>query len=137
MTHVIESALRDLISDNLRLTDTYKMALGTIVEQRACIEDWQRRSQQWCSKCDKARELEACETSRRELTLRLVDARSEASKAKSDMAEMRGELRDAFLDGANWLEHRLRDKPLSAYYTRMAWEEACKRWGEEGRDEQS
>jgi len=42
--------------------------------------------------------------------------------------------RDAFLDGANWLEHRLRDKPLSAYYTRMAWEEACKRWGEEGRD---
>jgi len=44
--------------------------------------------------------------------------------------------RDAFLDGANWLEHRLRDKPLSAYYTRMAWEEACKRWGEEGRDGQ-
>jgi hypothetical protein len=44
--------------------------------------------------------------------------------------------RDAFLDGANWLEYRLRDKPLSAYYTRMAWEEACRRWGEEGRDGQ-
>lgn len=45
--------------------------------------------------------------------------------------------RDAFLDGANWLEHRLRDKPLSAYYTRMAWEEACKRWAEERRDERA
>lgn len=96
MTHVIESALRDLISDNLRLTDIYKTALGTIVEQRSCIEDWQRRSQQWCGKCDKARELEACEASRRELTLRLVDARSVASKAKSDLAELRGELREQF-----------------------------------------
>jgi hypothetical protein len=55
----IDARLRKLIAEQNVLTDTYKMALGTIVEQRSCIEDWQRRSAEWCSKCDKANALTA------------------------------------------------------------------------------
>jgi hypothetical protein len=68
----------------------------------------------------------------RRLRKELNNALRDRREAQEDYARRCS--RDAFLDGANWLEHRLRDKPLSAYYTRMAWEEACKRWGEEGRD---
>lgn len=111
----IEEKLRQMISQSIEAADLYKAALGTIVEQRCCIEDWQRRSMEWCKQCDKAQQ--ACE-----------------SDGETDEKFEGRVCRDAFLDGANWLEHRLRDKPLSAYYTRLAWEEACKRWGEEGRD---
>lgn len=68
----------------------------------------------------------------RRLRKELNNALRDRREAQEDYARRCS--RDAFLDGANWLEHRLRDKPLSAYYTHMAWEEACKRWGEERRD---
>ena len=134
----IDARLRKLITEQNVLTDTYKTALGTIVEQRSCIEDWQRRSREWCSKCDKANALTECERNCQELIVRLVDQRAETAKAKAEQAcESGGETdeefekrvcRDAFLDGANWLEHWLRDKPLGALLTRRAQDEAAKRW---------
>ncbi len=82
----IEARLRKLITEQNILTDTYKTALGTIVEQRSCIEDWQRRSQQWCSKCDKASALAECERKCQELIMRLSDQRAETAKAKAEQA---------------------------------------------------
>lgn len=52
-TLTIEARLRDLISETDMRSDTYKTALGTIVEQACCIEDWKRRSREWCDRCDK------------------------------------------------------------------------------------
>ncbi len=107
----IEEKLRQMISQSIEAADLYKAALGTIVEQRCCIEDWQRRSMEWCKQCDKAQQ--ACE-----------------SDGETDEEFERRVCRDAFLDGANWLEHWLRDKPLGALLTRRAQDEAEKRWPE-------
>ena len=105
----IEEKLRQMISQSIEAADLYKAALGTIVEQRCCIEDWQRRSMEWCKQCDKAQQ--ACE-----------------SDGETDEKFEGRVCRDAFLDGANWLEHWLRDKPLGALLTRRVQDEAAKRW---------
>lgn len=115
----IEPNLRQMISRNLDIADLYKQALGTIVELQACIEDWRSRSLEWCAQCEDERS-------------KLLEQVKRAEATKEDYA--RHLARKAFLDGADWLEHRLRGEQLSAYYTRKAWDEACKRWGEEERN---
>jgi len=107
----IEARLRQMIYAGNDLTDLYKQALGTIVEQRARIEDWQRRSAEWCRRCERP-QLAA------------------SPGGETDEEFERRVCRDAFLDGANWLERRLRDGPLGALLTRRAQEEAAKRWPE-------
>ncbi len=172
----IEEKLRQMISWSNDLTDLYKQALGTIVEQRACIEDWQRRSLEWCKRCEKAgcagietdsvtNDLPWINKLRRAAAsspygyynVTVEQANALSSEVRQAIGELREELaqtryhrdkleaqieaakvanedyarhvaRDAFLDGANWLEHWLRDKPLGALLTRRAQDEAAKRW---------
>lgn len=49
----IDVKLRHMISRSENIADLYKEALGTIVELRSCVENWQRRSREWCQRCDK------------------------------------------------------------------------------------
>lgn len=110
----VENHLRRLAKRSLDMADVYKAVLGTIAELRAELAETQERLRGALAETEQLRkELEAMNI---------------ASENR-----LRHATRDAFLEGANWLERRLRDKPLSAYYTRMAWEEACKRW-DSGRD---
>lgn len=114
--------LRRLMQRAHDISDVYQEALGTIIGLEAHVKTLQEIRDQ----------LERQLVDVRQHRDRLEQQIDSAVVAQEDYARRCS--RDAFLDGANWLEHRLRDKPLSAYYTRMAWEEACKRWGEEGRD---
>ncbi len=116
--------LRRLMQKAHDISDIYQEALGTIIGLEVHVKTLQESRDQ----------LERQLADVRDYRDRLQKQIDTAVVAQEDYARRCS--RDAFLDGANWLEHRLRDKPLSAYYTHMAWEEACKRWGGEGRDGQ-
>jgi len=114
--------LRRLMQEARDISEIYQEALGTIIGLEAHVKTLQESRDQLERRL--AAQTQYCANLQKQIDSAVV--------AQEDYARRCS--RDAFLDGANWLEHRLRDKPLSAYYTRLAWEEACKRWGEEGRD---
>jgi len=187
MSEPIENRLRKLIIEQNVTTDTYKMALGTIVELTERTREWERKSKEWCSRCPAGKSKQTDEANDSVVNdlpgihkLRMASASSPygyynvtveqanalSSEVRQAIGKLREELaqtryhrdrleaqiesaktqqacesdgetdeefekrvcRDAFLDGANWLEHWFRDKPLSSVLTRRVHEEALRRW---------